>query len=103
MTELKEGLQIARELVWLPKIPHPLRGDWSQFTIEQFAQFGYNVRQRIGKVLVFPLTETIADHLDAAAEQIVIVVPAGNGVATSRVQQPAERSEARCIKSILNL
>src|SRR5215469_11363590 len=103
MAELKEGLQIARELVWLPKVPHPLRGDRSQFTIEQFAQLGYNVRQRIGKVLVFPLTETIAGHLNATAEQIVIVVPAGDGVATGRIQQPAERSEARSIKSIPNL
>src|SRR5215469_10599951 len=103
MAELKEGLQIGREFVWLPKVAHPLRGDRSQFTIKRFAQLGHNARQRIGEVLVFALTEAIARHLNVAAEQTVVVIPAGDRVATGRVQQPSERSEARSIKSIPNL
>src|SRR5215471_3367014 len=52
VTELEKGLQVGRKLLWLSKVPHPLRGDRSQCTIEYLPQFGHYARQRICEIFI---------------------------------------------------
>ena len=68
VTELEKGLQVGREILWLSKVPHPLRGDRSQSSIECLAQFGHDAWQRICEIFIFTFAEAITRHFDTATE-----------------------------------
>jgi len=68
VTELEKGFEVRRKLLWLSKVPHPLRGDRSQSSIECLAQFGHDARQRICEIFILAFAEAITRHLDATAE-----------------------------------
>jgi DNA-binding transcriptional LysR family regulator len=70
--------------------PHALMPgvrDRSELRIERRSQCLHEIGQWIGKIAVFPPSETVSRHDDVAAERGVVAVQAGNGVALIRRQQ----------------